>query len=135
MTISMVCWRNGTERGNGSTRRQTIFSTVTPPTTQPPWADLELNSGLRGERLTFSFYILSDCCARRTVYGATGASRQVRTNFSLHLSSRTAFCALLASHAAPPSPLTATPSSHNSICVSDNWPCHSEDGYGPVAHF
>ena len=24
-------------------------------TTQPPWADLELNPGLRGERLTFWF--------------------------------------------------------------------------------
>jgi hypothetical protein len=33
-----------------------VCPSVTPPTTQPPWADLELNSGLRGERLTFCFY-------------------------------------------------------------------------------
>jgi len=84
------------------------------PPHNPRGLDLEPNSGLSGERLTFyRLTVVSDalCTVRRAIPTSTN-------NFSLHHSSHTAFCAPPDSHTAPPSPLTATPPSHNSICVS-----------------
>lgn len=92
------------------------------PPHNPRGLDLELNSGLRGERLTFCrLTVVPDalCMVQRGIPTSTN-------NFSLHHSSRNAnaFCALLDSHAAPTSPLTAT-AAHN------NWLCQREAGYWP----
>jgi hypothetical protein len=108
----------------GAPGERPVCPSVTPPTTQPPWADLELNSSLRGERLPFCVYRLT---AVPDALCMVLAGNPDMNNNSLHHSCRTVFCALLSSHAAPPSPLTATLSSRN-------WPCHSEDGYGPISH-
>jgi hypothetical protein len=80
-----------------------VCCSVTPPTTQPPWADLELNSRLRGERLTFSFYCQTVVPDALCMVQPGNPAQQVRkpSNFPLHHSSRTAFCTLLATHAAP----------------------------------
>jgi hypothetical protein len=102
-----------------------VCPSVTPPTTQPPWDSLEMNSGLRGERLTFCFYRLTVVPDAMCMVQLRNTDMYSTNSFCLHHSSRTA------SHAAPPSPPTATPSSRNGICVSDNWPGHSEAGYWP----